>query len=240
MSIFGNHDIDEPSEEGCGICAVASPTVRITARSKPDAGAPPPLQDRKNHGALESHLGKRNRPMTDMELERGSDRGQTMRRRLLLVMIPLILILFGLFIAAVYSIGQATLREQLKIQSYYTGRSVLEPFDLLFTSAGEIADQLAVAVAASPSLRDDFLRTLIRATLDNNPEIFGSALAFIPTTTPLGSYAAYYHRTAMGIRYLSLVDPGYDYQRQSWFRDPLANGSAAGANPIGIAGAATS
>jgi len=160
-----------------------------------------------------------------------SNRGWTIRGRLLLVLIPLIILLFSLFIAVVYPIGRATLREQLKTQTYYTGRSVLEPFDLLFTGAGEIADQLAVAVAASPSLRDDFLRKLIRGTLENNPEIFGSAVAFAPAMTPLGSYAAYYHRTATGIRYLSLLDPKYDYQRQSWFQTPLANGVGGWSEP---------
>ncbi|MBI5247942.1 MAG: SpoIIE family protein phosphatase [Desulfomonile tiedjei] len=66
------------------------------------------------------------------------------------------------------------------------------------------------------------LNALLRENVQENPQIFGSAVAFEPFTfrPDMRGYATYYYRGASGIEHTNLATDSYDYRMQDWYSVP--------------------
>ena len=147
-----------------------------------------------------------------------------LRARLLLALIPAILVTFGALMIISFKNSESTVLTQINKESYELARSNAREFDILFESSKEIAEGLAISLGVMEQLTAEGVDELLQNTLSRNPGVYGSTAAFIPGKTPLGAYAPYYCRSPEGLRFSSLADPTYDYQRWNWYRKPLASG----------------
>lgn len=79
---------------------------------------------------------------------------------------------------------------------------------------------------------DQALRRMLQRTLENNPEIYGTAIAFEPDgqTGSAWRYAPYFYRNGVGIKSLQLED-AYDYRTQDWYQIPRESGRAGWSEP---------
>jgi sigma-B regulation protein RsbU (phosphoserine phosphatase) len=159
-----------------------------------------------------------------------------LKSRLLLALIPAILVTFGALMVISFKHSESTVLTQINKESYELARSHAREFDILFESSREIAEGLAISLGVVEELTAETVDEFLQNTLSRNPSVYGSAAAFIPGRTPLGEYAPYYCRSPEGLRFSSLAEPTYDYQRWDWFRKPLASGRGLWAEPYNDVG----
>ena len=145
----------------------------------------------------------------------------SIRQKLLLALVPTILILFGGSVVWVYESSKRTVLTQIHREMFEVVRTRAREFDVLFESSRSVADALAVSLGTRQQLTREEVEALIRATLDRNPAIFGSAVALDPRATELGLYGPYFCRSGGEYRYQALEDPAYDYPAWEWYREPL-------------------
>lgn len=81
-------------------------------------------------------------------------------------------------------------------------------------------------------MTDETLRQMLRATLEHNPQIYGSTVAFEPQVlaNPSRRYAPYIYRKENKSVFRQLED-SYDYVEQDWYRIPHAQGRASWSEP---------
>jgi sigma-B regulation protein RsbU (phosphoserine phosphatase) len=149
----------------------------------------------------------------------------SIKARLLLVLIPAILILFGALLWLSFRQSEHTVLTQINRESYELARAHAREFDILFESSRQVAEGIATSVGTMETLTPETVDLLLQGTFARNPGVYGSTLSFVPDKTPLGRYAPYYCRApGGGLRFQSLADPAYDYTRWEWFQQPLADG----------------
>ncbi len=147
-----------------------------------------------------------------------------LKSRLLLALIPAILVTFGALMIISFKNSESTVLTQINKESFELARSNAREFDILFESSREIAEGLAISLGVMDQLTAEGVDELLQNTLSRNPGVYGSTAAFIPGKSQLGEYAPYYCRSPEGLRFSSLADTTYNYQRWDWFRKPLASG----------------
>ena len=97
-------------------------------------------------------------------------------------------------------------------KAFQTAYAHSQEFDVLFESSRKTAEGLATAIEVIDKLSFDEVKNAIKSTLDKNPAIYGSTVAFDPKATRLGMYAPYYYRSKEGLKFLSLAAGDYDYE----------------------------
>ena len=85
---------------------------------------------------------------------------------------------------------------------------------------------------SSPHANDPALLLLLQRALENNPEIYGTTIAFEPDVLggPTQRYAPYFYRDGARIRAIQLED-AYDYVFQDWYQIPRELGRAEWSEP---------
>jgi len=80
---------------------------------------------------------------------------------------------------------------------------------------------------------DKTLLKLIQRQVEDHPEIYGSAVAFEPGAYHPNqrSYAPYFYRTPIGIRFVQLATDNYDYFMMNWYHVPRTLGVADWSEP---------
>lgn len=149
----------------------------------------------------------------------------SIRTRLLLTLIPVLIIGLGLLTYADIRFSRKSIQAELESRQQDLARSYPIEFGEMAISAQRIAEDLAMVVASSPHLDDATIRTFMKATLEHNQHVYGSTVALQPGSTSLGTYAPYYYRAPDGsFRYKTLVGPGYGYEKWEWFKEPQREG----------------
>jgi phosphoserine phosphatase RsbU/P len=89
------------------------------------------------------------------------------------------------------------------------------------STAAELARTLGLVVASQPDLSADWLKTLLRENLQNNPNAFGVCIA-LERRARAGEahgFAPYYCRDqGDGLRYLDIAAKFPDYSERAWYR----------------------
>ncbi|NLI47433.1 MAG: SpoIIE family protein phosphatase [Acidobacteria bacterium] len=149
----------------------------------------------------------------------------SIKARLLLVLIPAILVLFGALLLLSFRQSEHTVLTQINRESYELAHAHAREFDILFESSRQVAEGIATSVGSMETLTPEAVDLLLQGTFSRNPGVYGSTISFVPDKTPLGRYAPYYCRAPGGdLKFQSLADPAYDYTVWDWFRQPLADG----------------
>jgi class 3 adenylate cyclase/HAMP domain-containing protein len=90
-----------------------------------------------------------------------------------------------------------------------------------FRSVAKIAEALGSSLTSGPCEEQTLLH-LLRSTVSNNKEVFGSAIAFEPFAfrTSEKAYAPYYFKAPKGLEFAQLGTDAYDYFRRDWYYIP--------------------
>lgn len=77
------------------------------------------------------------------------------------------------------------------------------------------------------------LAKLIQRVVSDNPEIYGSAVAFEPDAFEKGvrAYCPYYFKSPEGLRFEQLANPSYDYFHKDWYHIPRVLKAAVWSEP---------
>lgn len=99
-------------------------------------------------------------------------------------------------------------------------------------STEKIPENLAEFLGQSNYSQDQLLR-LIRSVVENNPEVYGSGVAFAPHAFDRQSYyfAPYYHRGHEKLEFVNLGSDTYRYFTMDWYQIPKELGRAAWSEP---------
>jgi sigma-B regulation protein RsbU (phosphoserine phosphatase) len=140
-----------------------------------------------------------------------------------LVGIPLILLLWES-----YRAGRTTFLRQLKLESLQIAKLEEEGIELIFSPPRLLAEAVARSVMVGGSLREDEIRELLRRTLRESPQLYGTGVFLEPDQTPLGRFAPYVFRR--NGRETEITIP-YEYTQSPWYRLPVEGGRGLWSKP---------
>ncbi|MBA4419436.1 MAG: hypothetical protein C0392_16265 [Syntrophus sp. (in: bacteria)] len=155
----------------------------------------------------------------------------TIRSRLLLILAPSLLVIFGGLIFVIYNMTKSSVLNHVGHEAMYFARSYGNEIDGLTGSATKVAEGMANAVQVAPNLDDNSIQSLIKTTLIQNPLIYGATIALSPGSTNLGQYSPYFFRGHKGLLHQSLAKPSYNYTSWDWYKTPIKTERGAWAEP---------
>jgi len=128
--------------------------------------------------------------------------------------------------------------EETEHRTRTLARYFAEKFENRVRQVAAVPRMMALHLELASQHPEDELRRYMRRVLQQNPAVYGTAVAFEPSARAAaergGSFAPYYHRTAgprPGLRFVQLGDPGYDYKRRAWYRQPIKAGAPVWTEP---------
>jgi HD-GYP domain-containing protein (c-di-GMP phosphodiesterase class II) len=145
----------------------------------------------------------------------------SIRTRLLLALVPVILILFGLLTFFNFKLSEDTVIRQITSEVLQLARSYSQEFDIFAETSAKVADGLAIAVANLSGFNDEVIKGMIKNNLEQNPSLYGSTISLVPDATPLGYYAPYYFRSQGKLKFNFLSKATYNYPVWEWFIRPI-------------------
>lgn len=149
----------------------------------------------------------------------------SIRTRMLLTLIPVILIGLGLLTYTSLRFGRNQIISEIESRRQDLTHSYPAQFGQIALSAQTVAEDLATLVARSSHLDDASIRASMKDILERNRDVYGSTVSLAAGATRLGAYAPYYYRAPDGsFRYKNLVGPSYAYEKWEWFQEPQREG----------------
>ena len=143
------------------------------------------------------------------------------------IKLPLIVIGLMLFAFLIYTyisirVSQGSLNENLKKDLLSDTQTNIGLIQSTLTGSKTIAVNLATAVE-SGSFDEKSLNQIIQSTLINNPQVFGSTVAYEPYQFQKDLYywSPYFNRTAENkLKFTQLGNAEYDYLNKDWYLLP--------------------
>lgn len=145
----------------------------------------------------------------------------SLRKRIQILLVFLVVAPMVLLLAQSYLNGLRTLKTQIHQEAGHVAQLQAARADLAFDPPKLAAEGLARAVSNDPSLHMERVLTLIRRTLEETPEAYGFAVAFLPQSTHLGRFAPYIFRRGNEFHKRFLEDPSYNYTDKEWFKSAV-------------------
>ena len=115
------------------------------------------------------------------------------------------------------SIFQSNLRVSAENLSY----STLNKIESIIKAVEKIPQQMALSLDDSRYSKEELL-LLLRKTVENNPEIYGSTIAFEPYMFDSDSryFAPYYYKSDKEIKFTFIGSESYKYFLWDWYKTP--------------------
>jgi len=131
-----------------------------------------------------------------------------------------------------YAISRSILIEKIEDAARNLIAGTVSKIEAKILPAEKVPEYLSTAMA-SPETNKDVIAKLLRSTLENNPEIYGSAIAFEPYTfeKDLYYYSPYFYKDAAGVKAADLGTDSYDYFNREWYDVPKKLDSPAWSEP---------
>ena len=126
------------------------------------------------------------------------------------------------------SIFKGNLRDSAENLSY----STLNKIESILRAVEKIPQQIAISLEGSSYSKEDLLR-LIRQTVENNPEIYGSTIAFEPYMFDPDAlyFAPYYHKHEGEIKFTYIGNESYKYFSWDWYKVPKEKNKSVWSEP---------
>jgi sigma-B regulation protein RsbU (phosphoserine phosphatase) len=104
---------------------------------------------------------------------------------------------------------------------------------------GQLREAAKIATMHARTLEADVfgtqkeLENYLRIAVEQNPEIYGSCIAFKPYgfEEEMRAYAPYYYRAERGVEFVQLAAADYNYFQWDWYREPRDAGHAMWTEP---------
>lgn len=145
----------------------------------------------------------------------------SIRSRIIIVLIPVILVLLGVLTFVSFSNSEKTVLQLINYQAHEVAKSRVMEFDVFIEASQKIAEGIATSISTMPTYNKNKIDKLLIETLKKNRNAFGSTVSFIPDATNLGSFAPYYYQKNNKLIYTNLSTNEYNYPHQNWFLQPL-------------------
>ena len=145
------------------------------------------------------------------------------RTKLLASVLAVALAVLGAMMWFSYTASHRTLETEIKKDARFMLGSYSKAISASLESLDDVARSLAVAVAALDPASEEGVKNLIRGSIDIDPLVYGSTVAFEPNAFPgrAGLFAPYFFREKGTLAEKDLSVPSYDYPAQPWYRLPL-------------------
>lgn len=154
-----------------------------------------------------------------------------LKARFLWILIPSLMILFGILSAVIYRQSTSMILKQVNREANEMAHSNAREFDILFGSSQKVAEGISSSLVSVGWFRQASVKNLIMETLVENPGIYGASAAFNPSSTSLRKFAPYYYRSKDGVRFKSLSSPDYNYLEQDWYTTPMESNKGSWGEP---------
>jgi len=148
-----------------------------------------------------------------------------------LILLGSILVL-GIALGCNYVLVRAMIRKHVEQQAQSLARATVNRVDNLLGATAKIPENLAEFLEHSPYTQAQLLR-VVRAVVESNPEVYGSAVAFEPFAFDAHSryFAPYWYRDHDQVVYRPLGSDTYNYFTMDWYQVPKELGHAAWSEP---------
>ena len=127
-------------------------------------------------------------------------------------------------------------RDLIREEAEQTGRNLVTALanqvEQDFLVVAKAADHLA-AFLETGTFSEEQLLSHIKRTVIQTPEVYGSAVAFLPFAfkPDVKLYAPYFFRTNGGVKFEQLATESYNYPEKDWFRIPVETGKPTWVEP---------
>ncbi|MEW6348543.1 MAG: adenylate/guanylate cyclase domain-containing protein [Thermodesulfobacteriota bacterium] len=128
-------------------------------------------------------------------------------------------LVFALVVTYSYLYSREIILNEAEQNARNLALSVAGRIEQEFRAVGKIPEGLARFLESQPCERERNLLALLRGVVSDNREIFGAAAAFEPGAfvKELRAYAPYFFKTDVGIQYVQIASPNYDYFQQDYY-----------------------
>lgn len=154
--------------------------------------------------------------------------------RLILIITLVNSLVLTLIVGYNYQQSRSLLMRELSANAQHLATALVSRIEIKLATIARTTESLARSLTTSdPGERG--LRELIRQTVEGNPDIFGSTVAFEPQAFRKGValYAPYYFRSPEGVSFMDLAT-GYGdlpYPQWDWYQIPKASGQLEWSEP---------
>jgi phosphoserine phosphatase RsbU/P len=138
--------------------------------------------------------------------------------KLTILILSSISIIFFLIFSYNYSVSRRIIVSNIEKNARNLSLATVNRIDMVLNAIEKVPENLAAFAEHTSHASSDYI-DLIRMVVENNPEIFGAAIAFEPyvlgADTP--RFAPYFYKKEGGIKYAHLA---YDYFFRDWYQIP--------------------
>ncbi|MCX5862155.1 MAG: SpoIIE family protein phosphatase [Deltaproteobacteria bacterium] len=130
-------------------------------------------------------------------------------------------VVFAMALAYSYSYSRTIILDEAEKNARNLTLSVARRIEQEFRVVEKLPEHLCAFLEAGPFDKDTLLR-LVRRLVEENREVFGSAVAFEPNSFQPGVrwYAPYYFKGKSGITFEQIGSDSYDYFTKDWYHLP--------------------
>lgn len=144
------------------------------------------------------------------------------RTKLLISVLAAVIAVFAAIMWLSSTTSRRALVNELQQRAQFALKAYSGTLDSSIGTLEDVATSLAIAVEALDPSSEEGVKKLIAKTVELEPFVFGSTIAYEPGTFPgrEGSFAPYYHRGKEGLVEVSLATTAYNYPEQAWYLVP--------------------
>ncbi len=130
------------------------------------------------------------------------------------------LIFIGLF-TYYYQISSRLLLKTARENAEHLTNEIVNEVETVFLATAKIPENLSFVIENSSTSADNLIQFL-KIVVQNNDEIYGSAIAFEPGQfkADIEKFAPYYYKSGDTVQYQSLAGEEYNYFLQDWYQIP--------------------
>ncbi|MDQ1336387.1 MAG: phosphoserine phosphatase RsbU/P [Thermodesulfobacteriota bacterium] len=121
-----------------------------------------------------------------------------------------------------YRVSRQIIEKDIRANARNLVMATVNRIDTALLPVEKIPENLAYFLENSPPLAEEELKGLLRAIVENNPDIYGAAIAFEPRAFGRDTrcQAPYYCKSGDSLRFTCLGSDSYRYFLWDWYRIP--------------------
>ncbi|MFO7721865.1 MAG: cache domain-containing protein, partial [Bacteroidales bacterium] len=120
-----------------------------------------------------------------------------------------------------YNISRKIVEKNIKLNAENLTIATVLKVNQVLSTAQKIPDNFSKIIESYDLKHDDY-KSLLRGIIENNEDIYGTALAFEPyyTSDTVKYYAPYFYRNDSTITWKNIGNEHYDYFTMDWYQIP--------------------
>lgn len=131
-----------------------------------------------------------------------------------------------------YRVSRKIIETEIQVNAQNLVSATVNRMDAVLLPVEKVAQNLAAFLEDGPPLPEEELKDLLRAVVEKNPDIYGSAIAFDPHIhNQWECQSPYYFKRRDQVRYACLNCPSYRYEQQDWYQKPKELGQPVWSEP---------